>query len=468
MCPRTIVQQAPYSIMHNKINTLSYFSYISHLCLDKTLESGEYTLCSHPPGKFTMLNDSWHYQNGTLYCDSVAVNDIIAEVGTPAYIYSLPRALANLRHLQAAFGPLNAHIHYSAKANASLTLLKHLVQAGAGIDAVSAGEIRRALLAGADPRNVVFAGVGKTDAELRYGLEQGVGWFNVENVRELELLNALAADLDVSLPRVALRLNPQVTANTHPYIATGHGGAKFGLTAEVIRDLLAQQAKFPAVEIAGIHLHIGSQLHDTAGTGEALRIAIDLIKPYPAIRTINIGGGLPVPYHPDDTVPDFAAFVSHLSPLLHDYTILLEPGRSIIADAGVLVANTLYVKKQAGQTFLITDASMAELIRPSLYQAHHEIIPVRAYEGVEKQPVQVVGPVCETADVVGRDILLPEISPGEPVAILTAGAYGMVMASNYNQRLRPPEVVVMPDGHDWHVTRRRETWDDLLLTETVY
>lgn len=414
-----------------------------------------------------MLYDFLTYHDGILHCDSVRVSDIIAQVGTPVYIYSLQRTLRNLERIVTAFAPLDAHIHYSAKANANLTVLKHLIEAGTGIDAVSAGEIYRALLAGAAPQSIVFAGVGKTPNELAYALDKEVGWFNVENVAEIGILDDIAAHMDCAPPHIALRFNPQITANTHPYIATGHGGAKFGLTAEVISDLLSRQSDFPNINFAGIHIHIGSQLRDTTGTMKAIKAALALIEPYPAIDTVNIGGGLPVAYRPEDPVPDLGAFVEELRPLLKDYTVLLEPGRSIIADAGILIANTLYVKRQAGQIFLITDASMAELIRPALYQAHHEIVPIIDPGEAQTCPTQVVGPVCETADVLGHDIALPKMSPGEPVAILTAGAYGMVMASNYNQRPRPPEVVVMPDGVHWQITRRRETWDDLLSTEVL-
>ncbi len=407
-----------------------------------------------------------------LLCDDVALKDIIAITGTPVYIYSFKRVLDNYERIRTAFSPLNAHIHYSAKANANLSLLKTLVNAGAGIDAVSAGEIHRALQAGAKPDSIVFAGVGKTPNEIGYALEQGIGWINIENVGELRLINDIAAALHRKPVRVALRFNPDITANTHPYIATGHGGAKFGLTAETIRNILAEQGKYPQVHITGIHLHIGSQLHDTDATRQAVQAALELIAPYPAIRTVNIGGGLPVAYRPNESLPTFDAFAQALTPLLKDYTVILEPGRSIIADAGLLVVSIIYVKKQAGQTFLITDGSMAELIRPALYQAHHEIVPVMPHspDGDSHKnltPVNVVGPVCETTDVLGREVSLPEMIPGELLAILTAGAYGMVMASNYNARPRPPEAAVLPDGRSWRIIRRRETWDDLLVHEEV-
>ncbi len=409
-----------------------------------------------------MLNDSICYVNGILHCDGVAVTDIAAQAGTPVYIYSLPRALNNLRRIQTAFP--EAHIHYSAKANANLALLKALVTAGAGVDAVSAGEIHRALMAGAPAENIVFAGVGKTRDELAYALEQNVGWINVENTGEIDHISDLVEATRREPVRVALRLNPDITANTHPYIATGHGGAKFGLTAETVKDILAHQEQFPGIRIEGIHIHIGSQLHDTDATRRAVGVVLNLIEPYPAIQTVNIGGGMPVAYRANEMIPAWESFAEVLLPMLNGYTVMLEPGRSIIADAGILVASVLYVKQQAGETILITDGSMAELIRPALYEAHHEIVPVH-YMEAKSSLAQVVGPVCETSDSLGRDVPLPEMQPGDLVAVLTAGAYGMVMASNYNQRTRPPEVVIEEDGNSWRVARRRETWDDLLRAE---
>jgi diaminopimelate decarboxylase len=421
-----------------------------------------------------MLNESIHYESGVLHCDAVPIPDIAASVGTPVYIYSLKRALANLRRIQTAFATLQPDIHYSAKANANLAVLRTLVEAGAGIDAVSAGEIHRALLAGTKAEDIVFAGVGKTPDELAYALEKGVGWINVENVGELDHINRIAAQRG-QRARAALRLNPDVTANTHPYIATGHGGAKFGLTAETVGEILARKDDYAHVGIEGIHLHIGSQLHDTEATQRAVEIALELIAPYPHIQTVNIGGGLPVAYRPDEVIPTWESFAETLTPLLKGYKVILEPGRSIIADAGILVFTALYIKEQAGQRIIISDGSMAELIRPALYQAHHEIVAVDAphpltpspqvARGDKKTLAQVVGPVCETADVIGREMPLQEVQPGDLLAALTAGAYGMVMASNYNQRLRPAEVVVEPDGESWRVARRRETWDDLVRNE---
>ncbi|MCC6805347.1 MAG: diaminopimelate decarboxylase, partial [Anaerolineae bacterium] len=356
-----------------------------------------------------------------------------------------------------------AHIHYSAKANANLAVLDTLVRAGAGIDAVSGGEVYRARLANAAPEQIVFAGVGKTGQELYYAVEEGIGWFNVENVHEAHKLNTIACECSRQV-RVALRFNPDVTANTHPHIATGHGGAKFGLTADAIRDLMAHQADMPYLDFAGIHIHIGSQLHDTAATLQAVRAALDLIAPYPTIRTVNIGGGLPVAYEDDESLPSAEDFAAALLPLLDGYELILEPGRSIIADAGMLVTRVIYLKEQGGQRFLITDAGMTDLIRPALYDAHHTVVPLQPREG-ERQTMQIVGPVCETTDVLARDAELPPIVRGDCLAVLTAGAYGMVMASNYNARPRPPEVAITEAGDRWFLARRRESWHDLVIHE---
>ena len=408
------------------------------------------------------LNSSIHYREQRLYVDGFSVSDIVEQVGTPVYIYSLKRALSNYARLKAAFSDLNAHIHYSAKANANLAVLRALVQAGAGVDTVSAGEIRRALAASAHPQDIVFAGVGKTLDEIRYAVEQGVGWFNIENVEECRYINEAAEGQTI---RVALRLNPEVTANTHPYIATGHGAAKFGLTAETIQHLLAHQDDYPHLEFAGIHLHIGSQLGDTDATQQAVQKALELIEPYPTIRTVNMGGGIPVSYKIGEEIPSLDDFVAMLKPLLKDYSVLLEPGRSIIADAGVLVTQILYVKQQAGQTFYITDASMSELIRPALYRTYHEVVPVYKRLDAPELLANIAGPVCETTDMLAHDRMLPEMQSRDLLAILTTGAYGMVMASQYNARPRPPEVIVDADADRWHVVRRRETWDDLIASE---
>lgn len=412
-----------------------------------------------------MQNTSFAYRDGVLHCDAVPLSILAEQCGTPLYVYSQTRLLENYARVATAFKSLDAHIHYSAKANGNLSILEALVKAGAGVDAVSAGEIYRALLAGCAAEKIVFAGVGKTPDELRYAVAEGVGWINIENVDEARLVNTLAADAGRGRLRVALRLNPDLQANTHHHIATGHGGAKFGMDAAVVADMLARQTEYPHIDFAGIHVHIGSQLHDTAQTAQAVRAALALMVPYPDMRTINIGGGLPVAYSPEDIVPSWNAFAEAVGPLVKGYTVLLEPGRSVVADAGVLLTRVLYLKAHGEARFVIVDAGMSELLRPALYEAVHEIVPARAGDGPINR-YAVVGPICETADVLGRSVLLSEPKPGDILAVMTAGAYGMVMASNYNARPRPAEVMV-GNGLEWRVIRQRETWDDLTRLEQL-
>ncbi len=409
-----------------------------------------------------VFNSSIRYLDERLTIDDVDLESIVHEVGTPAYVYSLARIRDNFARLKAAFAPMHARLHFSVKANGNLDVLRALREAGAGFDCVSGGEIFRALKAGAPAADIVFAGVGKTRAELEYAISKGVGWINAENLGELAHIEAIAAEAGRQSVRVALRLNPQVTANTHPYMATGHGAAKFGLTSAVIRQILIDQQSCPRLDFAGIHIHIGSQLGDSTATLAALDKLLSLVRDFPQVKTINLGGGLPVAYRLSETPPALEPLAAELAQRLKSYAVLLEPGRSLVADAGVLVAEVLYVKRQAGQTFVIVDASMAELLRPALYGAHHEIAPLRQANG-ETITTQVVGPVCESADVLAHDCDLPPLEPGDKIALMTAGAYGMTMASNYNARPRPAEVVV--DGDRWWVSRRRETLGDLVRFE---
>ncbi len=411
-----------------------------------------------------VFNNSIRIVDGTLMIDDFPVLIIAREVETPLYVYSLKRIQENYQRLKASFEPVGARVHYSAKANSNSAILQTLIDEGAGIDAVSGGEMVRALHAGADAQDIVFAGVGKTVAEIGYAVEQGIGWFNVENVLELEHINQAASSLGMHKAQVALRVNPEVTANTHPRISTGHGGAKFGLAERAISGLLSQAKRYPNLNLCGIHVHIGSQLGDSVATLEALAKTKALIGPYPEIHTINLGGGLPVAYKHDQSIPALENLVSDIAPHLHGYQVLLEPGRSIVADAGFLVTTVLYVKEQASKTFYIVDASMTELIRPALYGAHHEIVPL-TQSGKGQVVAQVVGLVCESTDVLAQDREMAPLQVGDQIAIMTAGAYGMAMASNYNSRLRPAEVVVAVKGDSWSISRRRETFDDLMRLE---
>lgn len=408
-----------------------------------------------------MLNENFYYQRGELCCDGIALNPIADEIGTPFYLYSAARLQANARQIQAAFAAMNPMIHYSLKANANLALIRLLHAEGLGMDAVSAGEIYRAQQAGVPAEKIVFAGVGKTADEVRYALENGVGWFNVESVGELALLNQLAGSLNKTAT-VALRLNPDVQAQTHHYIATGHGGAKFGMGAEAIRHLLENRADYYHIKIRGLHVHIGSQLGNVQATVEAVKRAQAIAQPYEDIRTLNIGGGFPVAYTENDSYPPLAEFAEVLAPVVEGWQVKLEPGRFIVANTGVLVISTLYIKIQNGQRIIITDGSMTELLRPALYQAVHPIHPLHQSDERLSEAI-VVGPVCESSDVLSKNALLPPLEPEARLAVMMGGAYGMVMASNYNMRTRPPEILV--ENQSWRVIRRRETWQDLLACE---
>jgi diaminopimelate decarboxylase len=404
-----------------------------------------------------------HYKNGHMHVDSVAVSDILTQTGTPCYIYSRDRALANLARVRAAFP--NADVHYSLKANANLALVAALVNAGAGVDAVSGGEIYRALRAGAHADHIVFAGVGKTEAELEYALSVGVGWINVESAQELERLAAFAHRFSSTIkkmPRVALRINPDVRADTHHHIATGHAAAKFGISVAEARDLLRNSA----LPIEGLHIHIGSQLGTVDRTVEALRTILPLYEEFPQLNTLDLGGGFPVSYT-GEPVPPVEDFAAALNPLLSGVHVILEPGRYIVADAGILVVEVQYIKSvqpPAPQGVIaVTDGGMTELIRPALYSAIHGVLPLVEESGGETVRTHVVGPVCESADILRADVQLPRLNPGDKLAILHAGAYGAVMGSTYNARPRPPEVLV--ESTLFRVVRRRETWDDLVALE---
>lgn len=403
---------------------------------------------------------AFDYRRGELYADGVPLRAIAEQTGTPYYVYSRDRILENYGRLRAAFP--EAEIHYSLKANANLAIVRTLVNAGAGLDAVSGGEVYRALRAGADPQHIVFAGVGKTEAELIYALEAGVGWINVESEGELERLAALAGRIG-RRQRVALRLNPDVRADTHHYIATGHAGAKFGISLDDARRLLARA--WPMLDIVGLHVHIGSQLGNTDRTLDALRQLLPLFKEFPQLHTLDLGGGFPVSYT-GEPMPPIEAFAAAIHPVLADRRIqlLLEPGRYITADAGVLVVEVQYIKPAPDGVYLVTDGGMTELIRPALYGAVHGVLPLLEAEAAAGQVLShVVGPVCESADVLRAGVLLPPLNPGARLAILHTGAYGAAMGSTYNARPRPPEVLV--EGEAWRVVRRRETWHDLINLE---
>ena len=419
------------------------------------------------------------------WCDTFSINDLAAYYGTPLYVYSRERIVENFTQVVDAFKPLNARIHYSVKANSNGAILQLLHELGSGYDVVSGGELFRVLRIGADPAKIVFAGVGKTESELAYALDQRVGWINVESAEELDVLERLAATRSLGgakKPAIALRINPSVEAETHHHIATGGHRSKFGLDLAEAQSILAETDRYPHLDIAGLHIHIGSQLASPDRTLEAVQRVLELTRFHP-IRLLDIGGGFPVAYRPDDQFPEPTVFADALGPLLKDqsFEIAIEPGRSIIADAGALVAEVQYVKLREGRRIIVTDASMTELIRPALYEAYHHIVAIDrsvAAENIDRAEkternsvssavnlwtADVVGPVCESADILGKDRALPEVRRGDRLLILTTGAYGSVMASNYNSRPRPAEVLV--EGSTHRLIRRRETWENLVALE---
>jgi diaminopimelate decarboxylase len=399
--------------------------------------------------------------------------------GTPLYVYSADQIISRLAIFGKAFFSIRHLVCYSVKANSSLAILRRMDQHGAGFDIVSGGELERVLTLGKDAAHrVVFSGVGKAAAEMDLALRSGILIFNVESEAEMELLAERAAKLRLRA-RVALRVNPDVFAETHPYISTGLREHKFGIDIRQAKAVYKAAAKSRHLQPCGVSVHIGSQIRSAEPFGAAISRVVDLVlqlrRDGIQIDYVDAGGGLGIDYHlaadsvaasgfdPEKQVGAYAeALLAPLEQLGDGVTLLLEPGRFLVAQAGLLLARVLYVKKNGKKTFVITDAGMNDLIRPALYQAHHEIVPVAPRAG-RKRVVDVVGPVCETGDFFARDRLLPELRPGDLVAVLDAGAYGISLSSNYNSRPRPAEVLI--EGKSVELIRRRETIEDLLRPE---
>ncbi|MBU3023670.1 diaminopimelate decarboxylase [Aestuariibacter sp. A3R04] len=407
--------------------------------------------------------DFFAYRDGVLYAEDVSVSSIAQQHGTPAYIYS--RATLE-RHWRAFDDALGNHPHlicYAVKANSNLGVLSVLAKMGSGFDIVSAGELARVLAAGGDAGKVVFSGVGKKHDEIRYALEQGIMCFNVESEPELERINAVAKEMGVKAP-VSLRINPDVDAKTHPYISTGLKANKFGIPRERAVATYTLAASLPNLEVKGMDCHIGSQLTSIEPFVDALKRLLALIDELAekgiAISHLDVGGGLGVTYN-DENPPHpreyAAAMVEHMSGR-EDMKLIMEPGRAIAANAGVLVTEVEFVKEGDEKHFAIVDAAMNDMLRPSLYSAWQKIVRVEEKSDAPKRIYDVVGPVCETGDFLGKDRELA-IKPGDLLAVRSAGAYGFVMASNYNSRCRPPELMV--DGDSVIVVREREKQKDL-------
>lgn len=413
--------------------------------------------------------DEFHREGGDLFCESVPLSEVARSVGTPVYVYSHAALERSYRELDDAFSGagLDHLVCYAVKANGNMAVLRALASFGSGADVVSGGELYRAMRAGFDPKKVVFAGVGKTENELTAGLGERILMFNVESVSELEHLNRLAA-MHGKRARVALRVNPDVDAESHPHLSTGLGHSKFGIPVEEAAALAKRMSEYRCVDLIGIHQHIGSQLLKVTPYVESVEKTAALVEELKSrgfdIRYFNIGGGLGIRYLDEET-PTPKDLVDALRPALAatGTKILCEMGRYIAGNAGVLLTSVLYRKRSGEKNFIVADAGMNDLLRPSLYDAHHDIQPVKDDIGTAR--ADLVGPVCESGDFLARDRELPDAREGDALAIMGAGAYGFAMASNYNSRPRPAEVLVR--GDRWAVVREREHYSDLIKGEII-
>ena len=404
--------------------------------------------------------------SGELRCDGVSLEEAARRFGTPLYVYSAASVVESYQAYERAFAPIPHRICYAVKANGSAALLRILSGLGAGADIVSGFELLAALRAGFPPDRIVFAGVGKSEAELELGLRMGIGDFNAESETELMHLAAIAARMGKTA-RVSLRVNPNIDPKSHPYISTGLRENKFGLDIALAPEILRRARPHASLRIVGLQCHIGSQITDLEPLGKAARDVAELSRALLAegfpLETIDLGGGLGVDYQ-EGKPPDPGALAARILPALAGLPLLLllEPGRSLVARAGALLTRVLYRKENGGKRFVIVDAAKNDLLRPALYQAFHRIEPVAPPQPGE-EAVDVVGPVCETGDFLARDRAMPTVEEGDLLAILDTGAYGFCMSSNYNMRARAAEVLV--DGGTARLVRRRETFEDLVRTE---
>jgi diaminopimelate decarboxylase len=419
-------------------------------------------LTFHYPGPF-------QYKEGQLFCDEVALEEIARSVGTPCYVYSARSILHAYQAYDGAFDELPHLVCYAVKANSSLAVLAMLARAGAGFDIVSGGELVRVLKAGGDPGRIVFSGVGKSAGEIELALASGIRNFNCESEGELAGIDAIAGRLGVTAS-FSLRVNPDVDAVTHPYISTGLRDHKFGIDIAEAHAVYERSRRLKNIRAAGVSCHIGSQILDYSPILEAAGKVLSLIEAlqrdgFP-IDHVDLGGGLGIAYQVADHAPVIGDFIADLRDRIgkDGLTIMIEPGRSIVGQAGVLLTRVLYRKKSPAKEFIVVDAAMNDLIRPALYKAHHDIRPLRQTEGAIVV-ADIVGPVCETGDFLARDREIADVQPDSWLAVYSAGAYGFVQASNYNSRPRGAEVLV--EGGTWRVIRSRETPEDLMRGETI-
>lgn len=408
------------------------------------------------------------FKNSELYCERIRVRDIAKAVPTPFYLYSYKTLIDHYRKIRSAFRPVNPLICFSMKSNSSLAVMRALVNNGAGLDIVSGGELYRARLAGARPEKMVYAGVGKKREEIREAIKFGIFFFNVESEEELGEIQSSAASLNKKV-NIAIRINPDVIPKTHKYIATGKGETKFGLDFETVQKIFNSKWRYPNLNIRGVHVHIGSQILDAKPFENAIKKVLDFLREcHIEVDHFNIGGGLGIIYSIEN--PQTAkSFAKSVLPMLKKsgLKIILEPGRFISGNSGILVTKVLYTKRTPRKKFVIVDGGMSDLIRPSLYEAYHKIVPVVARQDSSDsaEKADVVGPICESGDFLGKDRLLPQTYKGDLLAVMAAGAYGFTMSSNYNSRPRASEVMVI--GNKFYVIRRHETYKDLVRGETI-
>jgi diaminopimelate decarboxylase len=422
--------------------------------------------------------DSFNYRDGNLHCEDLPVEKLAEDFGTPLYVYSQATLLDHFNKIKEAFAELDPLICFAVKSNANLSVLRTLAQAGAGFDLVSGGELFRVQKAGGDAARAVFAGVGKTAEELDAAMATGIFMFNCESLPELDAIQA-AAQRAGKQARVALRLNPDVKAGGHQKISTGHKETKFGLPPQAASRILRAAGKWPDVVFDGIHLHIGSQITSPEPYVAALDRAVAFVKANRSaaapLTWLDSGGGFGVFYKANDEAVGAEQFAAAILPRVKDAgcKLILEPGRFIVANAGILLARILYVKDSASKRYYIVDAGMNDLVRPAMYDAFHEIWPIESHllppsrggsvDGATLCVADVVGPICETGDVLAHGRALPEMACGELVCVFSAGAYGFTMASNYNSRPRPAEVMI--DGSEARIIRQRESYEDLIRGE---
>jgi diaminopimelate decarboxylase len=413
--------------------------------------------------------DLFNYKNETLFCEELPIPNIAEKVGTPFYLYSQNTLLRHYQRLEESLSDVDHIICYAVKANPSLAICKQLAEAGAGADVVSGGELYRALRAGIPPEKIVFNGNGKTEEELSHALDSDILMFNVDSVDELVLLNQIAHDKGRTA-RVALRVNPDIDPQTHPYISTGLKENKFGISIDHAVEFYKEADSLSNIEIVGVHKHIGSQIVELSPFVESLERIMSLVDALEGlgirIKYIDMGGGIGITYS-DEKPPSFEDYVGAIGPLIgnSERTLIVEPGRVIVGNAGVLIAKVLSVKKSGDKNFIVVDAAMNDLIRPSLYGAYHRIIPVERHQnGTATLTADVVGGICESTDFFARGRELPLLEPGEFIAIMSAGAYSSAMSSNYNSR--PLIAEVMVDGDDVKIIRRRQTFEEMVELES--